>query len=104
MLKQVMLTTLFNFLTDFHIIVFFGIVSSSNHSFLLVVWPSYTFSFSPDSSSEGFGDLLGCIRNTKIPLQNIHFVVIFLTFIFYFLFLNWGGRAPRNSAPPMSLK
>ncbi|CAA7406745.1 unnamed protein product [Spirodela intermedia] len=25
-------------------------------------------------NSEGFGDLLSCIRNKKIPLQNIHFV------------------------------
>jgi hypothetical protein len=29
-----------------------------------------------DLGSEGFGDLLACIRNLKIPLQNnIHFVV-----------------------------
>lgn len=27
-----------------------------------------------DLGSEGFGDLLACIRNTNIPLQNIHFV------------------------------
>ncbi|KAJ6808598.1 decapping nuclease DXO-like protein, chloroplastic [Iris pallida] len=27
-----------------------------------------------DLGSEGFGDLLACIRNTSIPLQNIHFV------------------------------
>ncbi|XP_078437998.1 glycine-rich protein [Wolffia australiana] len=33
-----------------------------------------TFIEKRDSSSEGFGDLLGCIRNTKIPLNNIHFV------------------------------
>ncbi|ONK59159.1 uncharacterized protein A4U43_C08F3590 [Asparagus officinalis] len=27
-----------------------------------------------DMGDEGFGHLLGCIRNTNIPLQNIHFV------------------------------
>ncbi|KMZ68384.1 RAI1 protein [Zostera marina] len=27
-----------------------------------------------DLGSEGFGDLLGCVRNKKIPLDNIHFV------------------------------
>ncbi|KAJ4959633.1 hypothetical protein NE237_019543 [Protea cynaroides] len=27
-----------------------------------------------DLGSQGYGDLLGCIRNKKIPLQNIHFV------------------------------
>ncbi|KAG0447869.1 hypothetical protein HPP92_028109 [Vanilla planifolia] len=27
-----------------------------------------------DLGSEGFGDLLACIRNSNIPLQNIHFV------------------------------
>ncbi|PPD75470.1 hypothetical protein GOBAR_DD27603 [Gossypium barbadense] len=28
----------------------------------------------PELGSEGFGDLLGCIRDKNIPLQNIHFV------------------------------
>jgi RAT1-interacting protein len=28
-----------------------------------------------DLGSEGFGDLLACIRDKQIPLQNIHFVV-----------------------------
>lgn len=29
----------------------------------------------PDLGSEGFGDLLACIRDKNIPLQNMHFVV-----------------------------
>ena len=28
-----------------------------------------------DLGSQGFGDLLACIRNSNLPLQNIHFVV-----------------------------
>ncbi|KAJ8444306.1 hypothetical protein Cgig2_019864 [Carnegiea gigantea] len=33
-----------------------------------------TFTEKKDLASEGFGDLLTCIRNKRIPLQNIHFV------------------------------
>lgn len=29
----------------------------------------------PELGSQGFGDLLSCIRDKNIPLQNIHFVV-----------------------------
>jgi len=29
----------------------------------------------PDLGSEGFGDLLGCIRDKNIPVENMHFVV-----------------------------
>ncbi|XP_057477188.1 NAD-capped RNA hydrolase DXO1-like isoform X1 [Actinidia eriantha] len=33
-----------------------------------------TFIKKKDLGSEGFGDLLGCVRDKNIPLQNIHFV------------------------------
>ncbi|POO03100.1 RAI1-like [Trema orientale] len=33
-----------------------------------------TFIEKKDMGSQGFGDLLGCIRDKNIPLQNIHFV------------------------------
>ncbi|KAK1306831.1 hypothetical protein QJS10_CPA10g01036 [Acorus calamus] len=33
-----------------------------------------TFIEKNDSDTQGFGDLLGCIRDKQIPLQNIHFV------------------------------
>ncbi|KAF5960081.1 hypothetical protein HYC85_001290, partial [Camellia sinensis] len=46
-----------------------------------------TFIEKKDLGSQGFGDLLACIRNKNIPLQNIHFVVscnnIFTDHIFY---------------------
>jgi hypothetical protein len=42
-----------------------------------------------DLGSEGFGDLLACIRNSKIPLQNnIHFVVILHECMFSICYLN----------------
>lgn len=37
--------------------------------FLLLLIPK------TDLGSEGYGDLLACIRDKKIHLQNIHFVV-----------------------------
>ncbi|CAM0955700.1 unnamed protein product [Alopecurus aequalis] len=33
-----------------------------------------TFTEKRDLGSQGFGDLLSCIRNSNLPLQNIHFV------------------------------
>ncbi|KAM0921993.1 hypothetical protein ACQ4PT_006469 [Festuca glaucescens] len=33
-----------------------------------------TFTEKRDLGSQGFGDLLACIRNSNLPLQNIHFV------------------------------
>lgn len=42
----------------------------------ICVFPFSVFSPSkPDLGSQGFGDLLACIRDKNIPLQNIHFVV-----------------------------
>lgn len=35
----------------------------------------FLFLSKPELGSQGFGDLLSCIRDKKIPLQNIHFVV-----------------------------
>ncbi|PKU80357.1 Decapping nuclease Dom3z like, chloroplastic [Dendrobium catenatum] len=34
-----------------------------------------------DLGSEGFGDLLACIRHANIPLQNIHFVIMATAYI-----------------------
>jgi hypothetical protein len=38
------------------------------------LWFFFFFS-KPDLGSQGFGDLLACIRDKNIPLQNMHFVV-----------------------------
>ncbi|MQL82457.1 hypothetical protein Taro_014914 [Colocasia esculenta] len=34
-----------------------------------------------ESDSQGFGDLLACVRNKRIPLQNIHFVILATAYI-----------------------
>ncbi|XVF52461.1 hypothetical protein PTKIN_Ptkin05aG0019900 [Pterospermum kingtungense] len=40
-----------------------------------------TFVEKKDLGSEGFGDLLACIRDKNIPLQNIHFVILATAYI-----------------------
>ncbi|KAH9776898.1 Decapping nuclease DXO-like [Citrus sinensis] len=40
-----------------------------------------TFIEKKELGSEGFGDLLSCIRNRNIPLQNMHFVILATAYI-----------------------
>jgi len=40
-----------------------------------------------DLGSEGFGDLLACIRDKNVPLQNIHFVVWYVLWSIFWKYL-----------------
>lgn len=42
---------------------------------MILFFFSFLFLSFTDLGSQGFGDLLACIRDKNIPLQNIHFVV-----------------------------
>jgi hypothetical protein len=59
----------------FQICMYFWVVYQADLSRQLSALFFLVFLSKPDLGSQGFGDLLACIRDKNIPLQNMHFVV-----------------------------